>query len=396
MPPSVRDSRTRAALALACLATLAFAQLAFAAMPASPLVVGWRKLNGNLNDDTQKFEGLVIRQQPGTLISSDNAIGIGISQDYDNSRWNLAGKVHIEYDGAVLDADRATVVFVNRQVKSIDVQGAPAKFSRPGKIAGQPYRGTADAIAYDGPRRQVRFTGNAWFSFGPNEGTSATPLVYDIGQQLVWNEKAAPGGSATGVTINERLRPGAQAAMRFDFAFDEWKYDLGAGSLVAKGFSMRQGDGRLLTADNATGTGVGESYENSRWVLTGKVHIEHDGSVLDADSANVAFANRMMKSADVRGAPATFMYPGSAPERTFRGSAQAIAYDNARRQARFTGHIGFEMGASEGSSEMPIIYDIDKGTYRPERVAGAPPISVTVRGKPKVPPPRTPDRSTAK
>jgi lipopolysaccharide export system protein LptA len=391
----VPDRRRRAGLALACLAALAVVQLVSAATPVGRPTVGWRKLKGNLNDDTQQFEGLSIRQQPGTLISSESAVGIGISQDYDNSRWNLSGKVHIEHDGAVLDAERASVVFVDRQVKSIEVQGSPATFSRPGKVAGQLYRGSADAIAYDGPKRQVRFTGHAWFSFGPNEGNSTTPLVYDIGQSTLWNEKGAPG-SATGVTINERMRANAPSATRFDLAFDEWKYNLDEGSLVAKGFSIRQGEGSLLTADNATGTGVGESYENSRWALAGKVHIEHDASVLDADSANVVFANRAMKSADARGAPASFVHPGSTPDHTFRGTAQSIAVDNTRRQARFTGHIGFEMGASEGSSEMPIIYDIDKGTYRNERVAGAPPISVTVRGKPKVPPPRTPDRSTAK
>jgi lipopolysaccharide transport protein LptA len=303
--------------------------------------------------------------------------------------------VHIEHDGAVLDADRASVVFVERQVKSIEVQGAPAKFSRAGKEAGQPYRGSADAIAYDGPKRQVRFTGRAWFSFGPNEGNSTTPMVYDIGQQQLWNERGTPG-APTGVTINERLRANAPAATRFDFTFDEWKYDLDAGSLVAKGFSMRQGDGRLLTADNATGSGVGDSYENSRWSLAGKVHIEYDTNVMDADTANVAFANRVLKTADSRGNPARFMRPGSVPERTFHGSAQAIAYDNSRQQARFSGHIGLEMGDNTGTSEMPIVYDIGKGTYRSERVAGAPPISITLRGKQKVPPPRTPDRSTAK
>lgn len=395
MAPSVCDRRGRAALASICLAALMFVQLAFGAVPSNPLDVGWRRLNGNLNDDTQRFEGLVIRQQPGTLISAQNATGIGISEDYDNSRWNLSGNVHIEYDGAVLDADRATVVFANRQVRSIDVQGAPAKFTRPGKDATQPYRGSADAIFFDGAKRQVRFTGHAWFSFGPNEGNSTTPLVYDINQATLWNEKGAPG-SATAVTVNERIRANAEAASRFDLTFDEWKYNLNDGSLTAKGLSIRQVPGTLLTADNATGTGVGDSYENSRWTLAGKVHIENDATVMDADTANVNFANRVMKSADVRGAPASFTHTGAVPDRTFRGTAQSIAFDSTRRQARFAGHIDFEMGAGKGTSEKPIIYDIGKGTYRNENAPGAPPISVTIREKQKVPPPRTPDRNTAR
>jgi lipopolysaccharide export system protein LptA len=142
----------------------------------------------NLNAGTLIADGIEITNGPGTLIKADAAQGSQITDNKENSHWVLNGNVHIEYEGSVLDADSATVAFANRIIKSIEVHGTAARFSHPAKTAGQRYEGRAEDIYFDGEKRQVRFTGEPWFSFGSRECTSDKPLLYSLDSTVLSSE----------------------------------------------------------------------------------------------------------------------------------------------------------------------------------------------------------------
>lgn len=385
MTPLIRDHRWRAALALVSMAILSPGMTATA--PTGQIRVSSEKSTGNVNDDTQLFVKIAIRKAPGTLISADRAQGTGITRNYDNSHWVLSGKVHIEHDNAVLDADTATVVFANGLIQSIEVQGAPAKFSHPGSSEGQLFNGTADTIAFDGARREVRFAGRPWFSrAGVGEGNSGRQLVYNIDSRALQSAT----GSDPVAPISVVFSGDNPIQGRFDGSFS-----LGTGDDTVSGeqVTITRGEGTLVTADRAQGSWSG-TVANSRWVVSGKVHIEHDRATVDADSATIVFVDQLIRSIEVQGAPAKFFHPGKAAGRPFNGSAQAISFDGSRRQVRFTGHILFSYGPGTGNSEKPLIYDLDIGSLHNERNQDLPPIGITIP-KDRVPTPRTPDRSSA-
>jgi lipopolysaccharide transport protein LptA len=201
MAPSFPDRRRRGFLALlAGLGALSCRLPGFAADVGNEAVqYTGHNLRLHVNEGSFQLDDVQLRQPPDTLITaaSGEASGLAASDNADNSRWTLMGMVHIEHEGTVLDADSAVVVFANRRILSIEVLGSPARFSRPTKTPGQRFMGTSESIAYDGQKRQVRFSGHPWYSFGAYEGTADTPLVYDLDSGLLSSEES--GNSQQGV-----------------------------------------------------------------------------------------------------------------------------------------------------------------------------------------------------
>jgi lipopolysaccharide transport protein LptA len=386
----------RAAMPVLAALLLLLAPAYAARAPRAAITVDGRSTEFNFNSGNARFTQFVLRQPPDTLIRAETANGTGVIEgSYDSTSWVLTGMVHIEHEGSVLDANSAKVVFKDRQVHSIEVRDKPASFSHPTRVAGQRYQGRAETITYDGIARRVRFTGKPQYSFGLNEGSADMPMLYDIDKGLLSSEDA---GSKPDARVRLTIRPGEQPSVMVEGTHTIWNFD--AGTIQFEQFVLSQAPATLIRAGKASSTGVSAgNNDNSNWNLTGPVHVEYQQAVLDADSAKVAFAARMIQSVNVQGAPARFTHPAKKPGQVFQGRADSIAFDNDRRQVRFNGHVWYSLGnGSDGSSDKPMIYDLESSVVRSEE-DNAPGSRVRLKIRPaekeRVTIPRTPNRSTA-
>ncbi len=132
--------------------------------------------DANFKNGTMSLRNMELRQGTGTFITATEGAATGVSENKDNSIWTLKGVVHIEFDGAVLDADNAIAVFANGRLKSVDVKGSPAKFSHQLKNTERSNVGRARNIQYDAA---TSFAGDTWYSDGVNEASGDT-IVYDL------------------------------------------------------------------------------------------------------------------------------------------------------------------------------------------------------------------------
>jgi lipopolysaccharide export system protein LptA len=362
-----------------------------ASAPTAPIVASNKgPVHFNVPAGTQTLEDDVeLRQAPDTLIRADKAEGTNLPDgNYDNGHWVLSGAVHIEFEGTVLDADSATVVFTDGHIHSIVVQGSPATFSHP-TGTGERNLGRASTITYDGTRRQIRFTGHTAYSFGPYDGTADKPLLYSLDSSEIVSEKGPDDDSRIIFTFRNM-----QASARF------WRANINRGTqLLEQDVELRHDPGTLIRAYKAEGSNLTEGYDNGHWNLTGKVRIEYDDAILDADVATVAFAAGDARSIQVHGAPARFSYPTRTGGQRFEGQADSVTFDGDKQQVRVIGHPSrYSFGIDQYSSDKPVLYELDSSVLHTE--AGDDPCSSScVRGTINpdgfVPAPRMPDRGTA-
>lgn len=391
MPPSFPDSRRRRLLTvLAGCGALSWLAPSFGARaPASNIEVHAKgRVRWNFNEGTQVLEQDVeLRQAPDTLIRADRAEGSNLPDgNFDNGHWILSGAVHIEFDGAVLDADSATVQFADGRIESIQVQGTPALFSHPSGTTGQRNQGRANVIAYDGIRRLVRFTGRTAYAFGPYEGTAVKPLVYNLDSTELATDKGSDDNSRIIFTFRNM-----QASAR------HWRANIDNGTQVLEqDVELRQVPGTLIRAERAEGSNLSDGYDNGHWILARKVRIEHDNAQLEADSATVAFDAGTARSIQVRGTPAQFSYPTRVDGRRFHGYAESITFDGDSGTVRVIGHPSrYTLGLDEYSSGKPLLYVLKEGAVSSED-NGDPNARIRGTWNPeRVPTPRTPERGTA-
>jgi lipopolysaccharide transport protein LptA len=165
------------AIALACAAVLPIAQAGAPAGRIGTIIsrigtISHEGLTGNFGAGTFSMRKVVLRGDEGLLISADEVSVSGAESEFDNSQWELRGTVHVEYEGAVLDAGAAAVMFADGRMKTVDVQGntgQPAQFAHTLKQTGRRAQGRAARIAYDAASRQVEFFNDIWFSNGRAE-----------------------------------------------------------------------------------------------------------------------------------------------------------------------------------------------------------------------------------
>jgi lipopolysaccharide transport protein LptA len=217
MRPLYPVSRWRGpVIALAAAATLLGLQLAFAASERrEPIILNATGMRANASGTT--VDAPVVTQG-STVLRAAKATATNTEDGYKNSTWKFTGQVHLEFDGAVLDGDAATVVFADgrlssanvqaissppsRQpkkpvhvelngaeldvdtavvafaegsIKTVQAQGAPAIFSHLVKKTGRRANGRANRINYDAGKSLMRLTEDARFSYGGN--TVDTQLV---------------------------------------------------------------------------------------------------------------------------------------------------------------------------------------------------------------------------
>jgi lipopolysaccharide transport protein LptA len=184
MAPFLPDLRRRALLAVLALAAVGLLPAAALPAPSAPVFsraeieIDGRDLVTNPNAGTLTLRDVRVTQGPGTLIKAQNG-ATAIADGYQNSRWEFIGTVHIEFDGAVVDADKAIAVFADGRIQTLQVDGAPVRFSHPAKDSDQRNLGRANRIDYDAASREVRFSGKAWYSDGRNEATTEA-MVYSL------------------------------------------------------------------------------------------------------------------------------------------------------------------------------------------------------------------------
>jgi lipopolysaccharide export system protein LptA len=392
MRSSFRDKRRRILLAMlmgGATLTCMLPGLAARAPAASIQVHNKGQAQMDFNAGTQLLEqDVTIRQAPDTFIRADKAEGSNMTDgNFDNGHWVLSGKVHIEFEGTVLDANSATVIFEDSRIQSIVVQGTPARFSHPTGTTGERNQGQANTITYDGNRRQIRFAGQTAYAFGPYEGSSDKPLTYSLDTTGITSEKGGSDDSRIIFTFRNM-----QASARF------WRANISDGTQVLEqDVELRRTPGTLIRAEKAEGSNLTDGYDEGQWTLTRRVQIEYEDAALDADTAAVAFGAGEVRSIQVRGTPARFSYPAGNSGQRFEGRADTISFDAEKRQVRVAGHPSrYTFGIDQGSSDKPLLYELDKGAFRSEDTGDA---DARVRGTfnpgNRVPTPRTPDRGTA-
>jgi lipopolysaccharide transport protein LptA len=174
------------------------------------------------NFDTATMTKPVVTQGR-TLLKALNGEGVIRDGDYNNSTWKFTGNVHLELDGAVLDAQAATAVFAKGLLVSVVVQssapqlpkklvhvtfktavldvenanvalaggriktivatGTPTQFSYELTKQVQKFTGRANKIEYDAEKDSIQFSGDTWYTDGRNEST-VSRLVYNFTTEL--------------------------------------------------------------------------------------------------------------------------------------------------------------------------------------------------------------------
>jgi lipopolysaccharide transport protein LptA len=109
-------------------------------------------------------------------------------------------------------------------------------------------------------------------------------------------------------------------AITLDAASSEVDYR--TNTVVFRDLSISQGNTRV-TADRARSTGL--DFNDSTWVLSGRVRITVQGGDLRADAANVTFKENRITQAMIEGKPAQFSQE-LARGGTARGEAAQIIY----------------------------------------------------------------------
>lgn len=143
------------------------------------------------------FHGVSIRQ--GELsIRADHARSSQL--DFGNAEWIFTGRVVITGSNARLQADSATLRFVNHDLKNARIEGRPAAFEQQRAEQQEPVNGRADIMEYDLPGQLVRMSGNAWLKEGNNEILGET-IAYNIAEQRVLATSDEDSGQRVQITI---------------------------------------------------------------------------------------------------------------------------------------------------------------------------------------------------
>jgi len=99
--------------------------------------------------------------------------------DFTDGVWIFNGNVVVKADNTTLYCDQARVHFVEHELTSLDVTGAPARFEQLLPETNERNTGQANSIAYSAANGIVTLRDNARFSDGGNEVTGEL-ITYDI------------------------------------------------------------------------------------------------------------------------------------------------------------------------------------------------------------------------
>lgn len=213
--------------------------------------------------------------------------------------------------------------------------------------------------------------------FDRGSGRAAVACVLALGWVVALPLKAA---GITGSLVIEK-------AGKSSFAPD--------GVITAEDVVLTHGEDIRVTAAFARHTPLPDGTR--RLELTGRVHIDLRGALLDADSALLQFRQQELLSVAVKGTQAKFSHQPEGYERRITGLADAIDFDAATSEVTFSGNTSYTDGRNSLTSDL-IIYNIESGALRDDgdpKTRGRAIIRLGNNQADRVPPPRQPDRSTA-
>lgn len=163
--------------------------------------------------------------------------------------------------------------------------------------------------------------------------------------------------------------------------------DISKNTIEMLDVTISQGDLKIR-ADKATVAG-GLNYQNSKWTISGAVHINAQGGSMQSDEAVVTFANNLITRATITGAPAQFEQQREAGAEPARGHARTIDYETATGDVSFKDEAWLSDGCNEIRSEQ-LVYNLRSQTWtNGGRVRVTIP-SQTPSGKPCVSPMKKP------
>jgi lipopolysaccharide transport protein LptA len=195
-----------------------------------------------------------------------------------------------------------------------------------------------------------------------------------------------------------RLTLDNQTPIQFEGGAACFRANFGAGTLESCDVTLRQGTQVLIQAKNTKARRLSEGYEAGEWQFSGGVHIEFDNAVLDADTATVLFADNRLKEVHVQGAagmPARFSHQLKDAPRRNQGHAASIDYSATAGMLKLAGGTWYTDGRNEVRTAA-LIYNMNDGSFSNVTGSGeSDRVIVTIRPEKRVPPPRTPDRSTS-
>lgn len=152
----------------------------------------------DLRQNRSIFHGLRITQG-ATRIEAERA-ETSAGTDFTDSSWRFIGDVQIDVGASQIRGEAAELRFVNHQLVSARVNGAPATFLDIDDVSGRRTNGSANSFYYDLESGRVTFEGAARVEDGENE-VAGSVLVYALEDQRVLFEGDRTSGEKVRITI---------------------------------------------------------------------------------------------------------------------------------------------------------------------------------------------------
>lgn len=187
------------------------------------------------------------------------------------------------------------------------------------------------------------------------------------------------------------------AELTGELVIDDWselEYNIQDDSALIHDAEIRYGTEMSIKAKLAHRIKA-RSGDTDQLTLSGGVHINYRGAVLDAESALIVFRGKELQSARVEGSQATFSHQPAGASRRVHGRANSINFEGASNQVHLSGNTSYSDGRNECRVEE-LFYNLDDGSFVNRRLpGGVVGCTLDLGGRDRVPAPRTPDRSTA-
>jgi lipopolysaccharide transport protein LptA len=140
-----------------------------------------------------EFDGAVLDTQMATVVFADGRLKtIHVQATPTQAPQQPQSPVHLEFNGGVLDAQAAEVTFADGRMTTVQAQGTPAQFSHQLKNSARRMRGRAKNADYDANKRLMRLSGDGWYTDGTNE-IETQSLTYNLADGSVNIEAPSRG-----------------------------------------------------------------------------------------------------------------------------------------------------------------------------------------------------------
>lgn len=199
MPMSVVDSIPDLAkvLALVVLAALPAVSAGQLAGPGLPISLDADSSEFDRKNNVMVFSKVSIRQGELTIRANQARSS---ELDFGNAEWVFSGDVVITGARERLEAQTATLRFINHDLRNARIVGQPAAFEQRRTDLPEPVRGSARVMEYDLASQLIRMSGSAWLKEGKNEILGET-IAYNIAEQRVLATSDEAGGQRVQITI---------------------------------------------------------------------------------------------------------------------------------------------------------------------------------------------------